>query len=76
LLSIFKHIASAIKSLAGKHIAHRDIKPSNILYCLNTKHYKLADFGEAKMVKTVDFKGSHSPRGTKKYMSPELLQGL
>lgn len=38
--------------------------------------YKLADFGEAKVVESVSFDEPHSPRGTKRYMSPELLNGL
>lgn len=76
LLTIFRHIALALQSLAHKNIAHRDVKPSNILYCLSTMKYKLADFGEAKIVEKLNFNRAHSPRGTKRYMSPELLNGL
>lgn len=38
--------------------------------------YKLADFGEAKAIERISFDEPHSPRGTKRYMSPELLNGL
>ncbi|EAR90769.1 tyrosine kinase domain protein (macronuclear) [Tetrahymena thermophila SB210] len=76
LLTIMKQISLALQSLAKKNIVHRDIKPSNILYCLKSQSYKLADFGEAKVVEEINFDYLHSPRGTKRYMSPELLNGL
>ncbi|KAL4459785.1 hypothetical protein ABPG74_003311 [Tetrahymena malaccensis] len=76
LLTVMKQISLALQSLAKKNIVHRDLKPSNILYCLKSQSYKLADFGEAKVVQEISFDQLHSPRGTKRYMSPELLNGL
>ncbi|KAL4506716.1 hypothetical protein ABPG72_000287 [Tetrahymena utriculariae] len=76
LLTVMKQISLALQSLAKKNIVHRDLKPSNILYCLKSQSYKLADFGEAKVVQEINFDQLHSPRGTKRYMSPELLNGL
>ena len=54
-------------------LAHRDIKPLNV-YITETFEFKLADFGEAKLVHSdEDF---HTIRGTPYYMSPEVFNKL
>jgi len=54
-------------------IAHRDIKPQNVLV-FNDNLYKIADFGEAKVLKSS--KQQNTLRGTELYMSPLLFNGL
>ena len=59
-----------------KKVAHRDIKPQNVLVFNDNgvKHFKVADFGEAKEVKIS--KQLNTLRGTELYMSPALYDAL
>merc|ERR1712019_311614 len=60
-------------------LLHRDIKPSNLL--LNTEcHMKVADFGLARSIASVDSGGSAKPVltdcvATRWYRAPEILLG-
>lgn len=46
-LNIFKQILFGVKFIHENNIIHRDLKPSNILFSLNEKFVKIADFGLA-----------------------------
>lgn len=52
-------------------VMHRDIKPANILF--HKGKVKLADFGFAKLVDSVDVEYSKTILGTPFYMSPQIL---
>ena len=80
---LMKILATLVRSLAvlqNKNISHRDIKPQNILIFndpIYGKIYKLADFGEAKILIQGDRPTNRQTlRGTKLYMSPILFQAL
>ena len=50
---LFAHLKSLISTFAElqrKNISHRDIKPQNILVFHEENKYKIADFGEAKVL--------------------------
>ena len=74
LINIAKQIIDALQYLQIKKIAHRDIKPENILIYPNNI-YKVADLGEAKNANNIKSK-LYSLRGSEKYLSPALLDGL
>ena len=77
LIIILKQLVSALYFMqAKKNLAHRDIKPQNVLVFNDNgvKHFKVADFGEAKEVKIS--KQLNTLRGTELYMSPALYDAL
>jgi [calcium/calmodulin-dependent protein kinase] kinase len=75
LLIIFRQLIYALCYLQENNIAHRDIKPHNILI-FDKKVYKLADFGEAKIIKLRNKKQMGTLRGTELYMAPILFNSL
>ena len=75
ITSIIKEIIDSLHYLQVNNIAHRDIKPHNILLYDNNL-YKLADFGEAKVVKMISKKELGTVRGTELYMAPVLFNSL
>lgn len=74
LINILKQIVSALCFLQENGISHRDVKPQNILI-FSDNIYKIADFGEAKELKTYN-KQMETLRGTELYMSPILFTTL
>jgi len=77
LIIILKQLVSALYFMQDKKkVAHRDIKPQNVLVFNDNgvKHFKVADFGEAKEVKIS--KQLNTLRGTELYMSPALYDAL
>jgi hypothetical protein len=84
LIGIIKALTRGLKFLQKQNIAHRDIKPQNVLvfdsqedkYYGQSRVYKVADFGEAKVVKLGrKDKDMNTLRGTEMYMSPILFEG-
>jgi hypothetical protein len=84
LIGIIKALTRGLKFLQKNNISHRDIKPQNVLvfdsqedkYYGQSKVYKVADFGEAKVVKLGrKDKDVNTLRGTEMYMSPILFEG-
>ena len=80
LMQILSTLIRSMAILQQKNISHRDIKPQNILIFndeIYGKIYKLADFGEAKiLIKGDRPTNKQTLRGTKLYMSPILFQAL
>ena len=63
IITIIKEIIDSLYYLQVNNIAHWDIKPRDILiYDINL--FKLADFGEAKVVKMISNKELGTLRGT------------
>lgn len=59
---------------AHKHTVHRDVKPENI-WVDDDGHYKLMDFGIARLMSTSQFTQTSTSMGTAYYMAPEQLKG-
>lgn len=76
-LNIVGQVCDALQYAHGQGIVHRDIKPENILLDRNGR-VKLADFGLAKLVNTLDSKltltAANQVMGTLHYMAPEQLE--
>ncbi|XP_071952102.1 inhibitor of nuclear factor kappa-B kinase subunit beta-like [Antedon mediterranea] len=74
VLTLAKHIASAVEYLHSMRVIHRDLKPENVIMQKNedgTITYKLIDLGYAK-----DMDQSSIARtfvGTLQYLAPELF---
>lgn len=68
---IVAEIALGLAYLHDQGIIHRDIKGANILL---TKHdeVKLCDFGLAKVMASASCVSSYTPKGTPRWMAPEL----
>ena len=75
LINIMNGLIEGLCFLQEENIAHRDIKPHNILI-FDKKVFKLADFGEAKVVRMMGQKQPGTLRGTELYMSPVLFNSL
>ena len=81
-LSIMKDILRGLAYLHNRRplsLIHRDIKPSNILITAS-KMAKIADFGLSKFYNMqVDIDSSNNNNsfvGTRRYMAPEIFNGL
>lgn len=70
---VFRQLMAAVSYCHNKQIWHRDLKPSNILITNADHMVKLIDFGLADSSQHTFMKQS---AGTRKYASPEQLQGL
>jgi len=76
---IIYQLLKSIKYMHTGGLLHRDIKPSNLL--LNTEcHMKVADFGLARSIASVESGGSAKPVltdyvATRWYRAPEILLG-
>lgn len=73
ILKLANNIGTALKLAHDKKVLHRDVKLENIFYSPKGKHYKLGDFGIAKviddgMASTITF--------TKGYGAPEVVGSL
>ena len=77
LMNIISSLITTFAQLQKEKISHRDIKPQNILIFEDNKAYKLADFGEAKVLLGDDKPTERQTlRGTELYMSPILFYAL
>ncbi|CAJ0952590.1 unnamed protein product, partial [Mesorhabditis belari] len=71
-----EEIFSPIACLKSKSIAHRDIKPENI-FVDSDFHLKIGDFGLVKEFgSSSSSTTNHTIVGTRRYMMPELRDGL
>eukprot|EP00116_Pleurobrachia_bachei_P003262 sb/3463524/ len=83
-MNIFSQIVEAVDYIHSQNHIHRDLKPSNILFSVDGKVVKVADFGLVTVMsdvlpsctpQTSDYQSGPSLThnlGTKLYMAPEL----
>lgn len=69
---ILDELCDALHYMHSLQVIHRDIKPENIILTHNGQNLKLIDFGLACIDSQTLFK---QPAGTRRYASPELLNG-
>jgi formylglycine-generating enzyme required for sulfatase activity len=73
LLGYVREAAEALDFLHAHQRLHRDIKPENIL--LLAQHAKVADYGLARVLGTLQTAQTTSVVGTPRYMAPETWEG-
>lgn len=69
---VIAELCDALHYMHSLQVVHRDIKPENIMLTHNGHNVKLIDFGLACIDSQTLFK---QPAGTRRYASPELLDG-
>jgi len=67
-----RQLALGVTHLHGKLTVHRDLKASNLLLSADRRELKIADFGLARRLKTVD-EEVDGRCGTLEWMAPEAL---
>lgn len=73
-LRLTKQIAEALAYAHEAGWIHRDIKSDNLLFTKNYRSLKIADFGIARLEKSVHITQSQSTVGTFLYASPEQMK--
>ena len=73
-MSIAIQVATGLSYAHQRGVVHGDIKPSNIMV-LGDNLVKIADFGIARMVSSIESKPDEAIFGTPPFMSPEQIQG-
>lgn len=73
-------VLNGLNYLHSRNIIHRDIKGSNLLLDKSKETVKLADFGAAKKLSTLDFRSRYNQSsaslvGTPYWMAPEVIKG-
>jgi serine/threonine-protein kinase ULK/ATG1 len=66
-----KQICNGFKEVHKKNIIHRDVKPANFL--IHNNVVKIADFGFARVVDSVDESAVLTFLGSPLYMAPQVL---
>jgi serine/threonine protein kinase len=66
-------LASAVKALHDRDILHRDIKTENVM--VKGQVVKLIDYGVSKIPDEVKLTVTHEFLGTKRYASPQAIEG-
>lgn len=69
--SILRQICNGFKEVHQKNIIHRDIKPANFL--IHNSVVKIADFGFARVVDSVNEEAILTFLGSPLYMAPQVL---
>lgn len=69
---LLAELCDALHYMHSLQVVHRDIKPENIMLTHNGQNVKLIDFGLSCIDSQTLFK---QPAGTRRYASPELLDG-
>ena len=71
---LVRELTSALSHAHTHGVLHRDLKPDNVLVTENG-HYKIADFGIARVDGLATVTTDGSLMGTLPYMAPERLEG-
>lgn len=74
LISLIKHIASALQYAHDRNVIHCDVKPENMLLGENNTTL-LSDFGISLIAQSMSVQQVQEVAGTIAYMAPEQLQG-
>jgi diguanylate cyclase (GGDEF)-like protein len=74
VLNIAIQVSAGLSYAHQRGIVHGDIKPSNIMV-LGDNLVKIADFGIARMVSSMEVRQESGIYGTPPFMSPEQIQG-
>jgi diguanylate cyclase (GGDEF)-like protein len=74
VLNIAIQVSAGLSYAHQRGIVHGDIKPSNIMV-LGDNLVKIADFGIARMLSSMEVRQESGIYGTPPFMSPEQIQG-
>jgi serine/threonine-protein kinase len=75
--TLLAQAADALACAEAEGITHRDLKPGNILWDADADHFKLLDFGIARLAASggAQLTAAGTTLGTPAYMSPEQAMG-
>ena len=71
VVDIFRQVCNGFKEVHEKNIIHRDVKPANFL--IHKGVIKIADFGFARVVDSVEEEQIFTFLGSPLYMAPQIL---
>ena len=70
-VDILRQVCNGFKECQDKNVIHRDVKPANFL--MHKGVVKIADFGFARVVDSVDEQVALTFLGSPLYMAPQIL---
>lgn len=70
----YAQVAAGVTFLHSRGIFHGDLKMDNMVRCPESGRVRLIDFGHAGVLSVGETVHAHRPKGTPRYMAPEVLQ--